>query len=184
MAERKQTRCEYLRNAISMEIQPESLSSTRHHVGQRLPLVPHRQAAGVSIANAPLIFRIWRSPPSQRFRRCDSSLQLRAAADRHIWFGKGQTIRAKGLLAALARIMQEAAYANLETYSLLTNYLPGCIAPSVSHVSVHLVTSFHTLSNQSRSLQLIRAPPQTTTLIYKALRLVLIARRVHRLDNT
>lgn len=181
MAERKQTRCEYLRNAISMEIQPESLSTTRHHVGQRLPLVPHRQAAGVSIANAPLIFRIWRSPLLQRFRRCDSSLQLRAAADRHIWFGKGQTIRAKGLLA---RIMKEAAYANLESHSLLTTYLPGCIAPSVSHVSVHLVTSFHTLSNQSRSLQLIRAPPQTTTLIYIALRLVLIARRVHHLDNT
>lgn len=158
-----------------------SLSFKRYHVVLTSP-TRSSQAAGVSIPNAPFIFRIWRSPLCQRLRRCDSPLQLRAAADRDSTLGKGQEIRAKGLLAQSARI-KEAAHAKLESHSLLTTSLAVLRPPFRASSCFLSLCSTHSLT-QVALCSSFEHHTKHLTLIYIALRLVLIARRVHHLNNT
>ena len=130
--------------SVSMQIHTACYRylSKRYHVGLTSP-TRSSQTAGVSIPNAPIIFRIWRSPRCQRCGRCDSPLQLRAAADRDSTPGKGQKIRARGpgSIGAYQRRSRSC-----ETRVRLPPHLPCCIAPSVSRVFVLLVTFVpHTL---------------------------------------
>jgi hypothetical protein len=155
-----------------------SLSSRENHVDQRvrvlLPLVPHQARA--SIPNMRFISRDMGWSTRRHVIGLHSHAPLPTEDSR---LGKGQ----RSALGSPVTMGAYQVWAVCETRVFPFTSLAVLRSPfRASSCSCHFVP--YTLSNPSRSLQLFEQTETHSHLHTIALRLVLIARRVHHLNNT